>query len=147
MIGDDRADLLAARPDLAPAERRAIESAAPITYWVNHRISAVARILAAGEATPLYYRHSGFTYATTWDRGPLSEALRVAGDDDALFLAELRARGFTHLVVNPVMLAIWAERGWGDPALTAERIVRAAERGARLVAADPAGRRLYELSP
>lgn len=101
------------------------------TVFINYFLPAEARILFVGEAAPLYYL-AEFTYQTTWDRGPFSQAMR-ASDDPADWIRFLRERGFTHLLIDANMLTIWEQSGWNDRKLTAERVVSAAENHATLI--------------
>ena len=72
---------------LSPSERRRMsDSVAAI--GLNYALPEGAKILLVGDATPLYYR-ADVTYQTTWDRGPLSAAMRSHPDDPSAWLAEL----------------------------------------------------------
>ncbi|MHC4965247.1 MAG: hypothetical protein ACYTGE_10075 [Planctomycetota bacterium] len=128
---------------LTPAQRRELANGSPHIF-VNHLLPAQARVLSVGDAAPLYYRRA-ITYQTTWDRGPLSRAMDHRPDDPAGWMDELRAEGFTHLLVQPTMLRIWAESEWNDPRITAESVVGAAQRHAVLAQEFPGGLRLYRL--
>jgi hypothetical protein len=127
---------------LSDRERVALAEAFPavdLNYGLGHR----ARTLLVGDAAPLYYR-ADIAYQTTWDRGPLSEIMRET-DDPQQWLTRLRARGFTHLLVDPQMLELWSKEGWNDPLITAQRVLGAAERFATLEREFPGGVRLYRL--
>jgi hypothetical protein len=129
---------------LPPADRRALSDVSPVVT-VNWLLEANRRVLLVGQAAPLYY-HSSFTYQTTWDRGPLSHAMDQAGETAEAWIPALREAGYTHLLVDPTMLEIWTERGWGDPRLTARRILDGADRLATLIGEYPDGTRLYALA-
>ncbi len=101
------------------------------------------RTLLIGDAAPLYYR-GNFAYQTTWDRGPMSEAMRSTPDQPR-WLATLRRQGFTHVLVEPHMLARWANEKWNDPLLTPDRVLGALEPNARLEQQFPGDVRLYRL--
>ena len=58
---------------------------------------------------------------------------------------EARADGFTHLLVNPGMLAMWDREGWNDPRLTPQRVLDAADEHAELIGEFPDGSRLYQV--
>ncbi|MCH7797610.1 MAG: hypothetical protein IID28_04075 [Planctomycetes bacterium] len=107
-------------------------------------LPSAATVLLVGDATPLYYR-GDVAYQTTWDRGPLSSAMRASPDDPAAWLDDLREKGFTHILVAPRMLRIWQGSGWNDPLITAERVIDAADRYAILELVSPGGERLYRL--
>ncbi len=128
---------------LSPSQRRSMsDSVAAI--GLNYDLPDGARVLAVGDATPLYYR-ADVTYQTTWDRGPLSAAMRSRPDDPSAWVADLREQGFTHLLVAPTMLAIWERSGWNDPLITASRVLDMADRFAELHRKFPGGERLYLL--
>ena len=128
---------------LSPSERRRMsDSVAAI--GLNYALPEGAKILLVGDATPLYYR-ADVTYQTTWDRGPLSAAMRSHPDDPSAWLAELREQGFTHLLVAPTMLAIWERSGWNDPLITATRVLDMADRFANLQREFQGGERLYRV--
>jgi len=128
---------------LLPSERRVISNQLPAVY-LNHVMDAETRTLLVGEAAPLYYR-GDVAYQTTWDRGPLSRAMDLRPDDPAGWMDALRAEGFTHLLVEPTMLRIWAESGWNDHRITVEGVLDAADRHALLEREFPHGVRLYRL--
>ena len=111
---------------------------------INHGLEEGAKVLLVGDAAPLYYRGE-VVYQTTWDRGPLSDAMRDQGDDPAAWFEALRRRGFTHLLVEPTMLLIWQRESWNDPLITAERVLDAADRYAEPVQVFPNGQHLYRL--
>ncbi|MFM1822045.1 MAG: hypothetical protein RI967_311, partial [Planctomycetota bacterium] len=56
--------------------------------------------------------------ATVFDRGPFEEAAEAAPGEPRAWGAALRARGFTHALVDPTMLGRWSASGWLAPALT-----------------------------
>jgi len=129
---------------LSPAQRRRMaDSVAAI--GLNYDLPAGAKVLAVGDATPLYYR-ADVTYQTTWDRGPLSAAMRSSPDDPSAWIADLREQGFTHLLVAPTMLAIWERSGWNDPLITASRVMGMADRFADLQHEFQGGERLYRVA-
>ncbi|MHC5113322.1 MAG: hypothetical protein ACYTGP_02695 [Planctomycetota bacterium] len=132
-------------PQLSETERADVIANSVPGLWVNYMLGPRARILCVGDATPFYYRRDDLVYQTTWDRGPVSAALAAAGDDDFALVEALMRDGFTHVLVDPTMLALWAEEGWNDPALTADRVVGALTRFATEVVRLPSGVRLYEL--
>ena len=57
------------------------------------------------------------SYATA-----LKSAMRSAPDDPAAWFDALRAAGYTHVVVNPIMLDVWEGSGWNDPLITSRRV-------------------------
>jgi hypothetical protein len=128
---------------LAPSQRRELADGSPYIF-VNHVLPTQATVLSVGDAAPLYYR-GAIVYQTTWDRGPLSRAMDNHPDDPAGWIEGLRAEGFTHLLVQPTMLRVWAESAWNDPRVTAESVLGAADRHAETVQEFPDGARLYRL--
>ena len=145
--GDRTKSYLLEHANLDQEQRRALLADAPAAYFVNHALPPTSRVLLVGEATPFYYRGDAIAYQTTWDRGPLSDAMRAAGDDPAAWMTTLADSGFTHLLVNATMLRIWEDAGWNDPLLTADRVVAAAEGSATLLWRSRDGIALYRLAP
>ncbi len=129
---------------LAEQDRHAAAESIP-AVMINYGLPPGSRTLLVGEATPLYYRLSRIAYQTTWDRGPLSAAMQRSPAAPQEWLRDLRREGFTHLLVNPVMLDLWEQEGWNDPHLTAGSVVDAAERFATPVRRFPDGLLLYRL--
>jgi hypothetical protein len=81
-------------------------------------------IYLLGDSTPLYYRPR-VLYHTTWDRSPLGDAVRQAGDDPAAWARILRERGIRYIVVNMSELHRLIEAdGWYDPDVTVDRVRR-----------------------
>ncbi len=128
---------------LTESQRSELEDRWP-EIFVNYRLPQGARVLMVGEAAPLYYQGS-FDYQTTWDRGPLSRIMREQPDDPAAWMQSLRRAGYTHLLVNRVMLEIWEHEGWNDPLITAARVIGAAEAHARTLQTFPGGTTIYAL--
>lgn len=112
--------------------------------YLNTQLTANRLVLFVGEAAPFYYR-CNFTYSTTWDRGPLSRLMREHGDDAQTIIASLGKEGYTHLLINPTMLARWEAAGWNDPLITADGIITLADGLGTLEMAWPTGERLYRL--
>ncbi len=129
---------------LSPSQRRSMSDRVA-AIGLNYALPDGAKILLVGDATPLYYR-ADVTYQTTWDRGPLSAAMRSRPDDPSAWLAELREQGFTHLLVAPTMLAIWERSGWNDPLITATRVLDMADRFADLQREFQGGELLYRVA-
>ncbi|NNM26065.1 MAG: hypothetical protein HKO59_08785, partial [Phycisphaerales bacterium] len=92
-----------------------------------------------------YYDPARIVYHTTWDRGPLSAALDRHPDDPAAWMRMLRAEGFTHVLIDPVMLHIWGNAGWRDPRLDPGMLLSAMSTEATVVARTPSGVTLYRL--
>jgi 4-amino-4-deoxy-L-arabinose transferase-like glycosyltransferase len=113
---------------------------------INRLLPGSALVLLVGDATPFYHTRP-IAYQTTWDRGPFSAAMREIPDDPASWIESLRRRGFTHLLVDPVMLRIWDRFRWNDSLLTADRVLRAAETHAEAIARFPDGSAIYCLTP
>ncbi len=128
---------------LSPSQRHSLVDRVP-AIALNYDTPGAAKILLVGDATPLYYR-AAVTYQTTWDRGPLSAAIRAHPDDPPAWLADLRTQGFTHVFVAPTMLAIWERSGWNDPLITASSVLETIDRYAELQQDFPNGERLYRL--
>jgi hypothetical protein len=55
-----------------------------------------------------------------WDRGEFDRVVDEAPGTPAAWGPRLRARGFTHAVIDPTMLSVWARSGWINPALASD---------------------------
>lgn len=116
-----------------PDEAAGIRAIAPASWWVNHELPDDARILLVGESAVWHLDPSRIAWRTVWDRDELTTWLD-AGDDDPAQLdwtEPAAAAGFTHVLVDEVMLENWAdaERRWNDPRMTwAELSARAGDR-------------------
>lgn len=125
----------------APADMDAIMRAPSAALVVNHLVGNDARVLLVGEARPFWFRSDALprgdagaiVWQTTWDRGPLSVAMRRSPDDSRAWTRDLLSEGITHVLIDPAMLERWARSGWNDPLLTATRAMRLAEPPNRVV--------------
>lgn len=106
---------------LSPQQRQALGEKVPAVY-LNDRAFADRSTLLVGEARPFYFLND-VAYQTTWDRGPLSDVMRNDPESPQRWVAALRALGFTHVLINVEMLQRWADRGWNDPLITADRVL------------------------
>jgi hypothetical protein len=129
---------------LSPAERETIGRESLPALYLNYLLPPGSRVLFVGEAAPFYYTGE-FTYQTTWDRGPLSHVMREDPDDPAAWIQYLRSLGYTHVLVNPVMLRVWERSRWNDPLLTLDRVMMLMESHAQLEHAWGHDERLYRL--
>lgn len=80
-----------------------------------------ARVVTLG-ANAVFWWPTVPTYASVWNEHPLIATLEAtdAGMDAAR--AALRTRGWTHVVIDEVMLNVWRRSGWLDPRITPERV-------------------------
>lgn len=132
--------------DELSAEKRAEWVTTFPMILINHAMPANAKVLFIGDATPLFVRdQSRINYQTTWDRGPLSRIMREHPDDPHAWVKSLRDLGFTHMLINPDMLARWERAGWNDPLITSLRVMNMAQAHARLVHRFPNGEAMYRL--
>ena len=125
--------------------RATILDTAPPAYWIGHALDDTARVLLVGDATPFYLPLDRIEYVTVWDRGPVSAALDAAGDAPHAWIGELREQGYTHLLVDPVMLDLWSRAQWGDPRMTAVDMTTGAAAEGTLVRQLGAGKALYRI--
>ena len=125
--GDGARDAIRQAPN--ETARRAAEQSAPLSFFLNHAIPATDRVLLVGDAKPFWYRRTSETmsYATVWDRGPLSVVAAANPDRPEAWGASLSDQGYAWVVIDWAMLANWANKGWLDPNLTEERMQRFAE--------------------
>jgi hypothetical protein len=61
---------------------------------------------------------------TVWDRGVLDRVAGESPDAPETWAAQLKALGFSHVVVQPIMLDVWQQSGWLNPALAPDRWLR-----------------------
>lgn len=127
------ADEIKANADIVPA------------VMINRVLDRSARILLVGESAPLYLDLEKIVYCTVWDRGPMSRVIADHPADSAQWIISLREDSFTHVLLDPVMLTIWRQSGWSDPALDPIELQKAFDQHATLVVAFPNGQRLYQL--
>jgi hypothetical protein len=107
-----------------PPERQAeFIPVAPLEYFLNFAIDPNARILGVGFATP-FYSMRRIEWNTVWDRGVLDGVAAESPDAPETWAARLKARGYSHVVVQPTMLEVWQRSGWLNPALAPERWIR-----------------------
>ncbi len=94
---------------------------APNVFNSINALPPGARVYAEGFATPLYVGKP-ITYHTVWDASPLGEPLQMRGVSGAV--AWLRQRGYTHVLIDFVMLERWHRPGnYGyDQRITPEAI-------------------------
>jgi hypothetical protein len=122
--------------DLAMAstndERAAILAQAPTAYFINFALPKEARILAVGHATPFYFARP-VSWNTVWDRGALDRVADEAPGTPEAWGPRLAALGFTHVLINPTMLARWQASGWLNPQLAPERWIAAFVRANRAI--------------
>lgn len=120
--GDGAALAIRAAPD--DNARNAAQQQAPLSFFMNHLLPPADRILLVGDAKPFWYRRTSdtMTYATVWDRGPLSEVAAANPEHPEQWAATLAARGYTWLVLDWAMISNWGEKQWLDPTLTKERM-------------------------
>lgn len=111
-------------------------------------LSGPVKLLLIGDATPLYYTIP-IAYATTWDRSLLVELLHANDGDLRATVADLRAAGVTHALVNLSEMQRLSDRGRLDPVLSPALVRALAERHGRIVFSWAAGNRQYlvELKP
>lgn len=85
-----------------------------------------------GDSTP-FYVPGPVLYHTTWDTLRPKEASGSAGDAMAALERELRRRGVTGIMVNPMEITRLSGTGWYDPAVTPATARAWAERSMRTV--------------
>jgi hypothetical protein len=83
---------------------------------INYLLPADARLLAVGFSTPFYILRP-LSWSTVWDRGAFDRVIDAAPGTPAAWGPRLRAEGFTHVVIDPVMLEVWMRSGWLNPAM------------------------------
>ena len=99
-----------------PEQRTEIMTQATTPFALNHLVPPNARILGIGFATPFYVQRPIET-TVVWERGAFDVVAAQAPDDPASWGGQLRAQGFTHVVIDLTMLERWAASGWLNPQL------------------------------
>lgn len=112
--------LARALADTPPGKHAELLQFARTEFIVNYRLPESARVLAVGYSTPFYIARE-ISWNTVWDRGALDRVAEQSPGTPAAWGARLRELGFTHVVINPNMLVVWARSGWINPALEPKR--------------------------
>ena len=116
-MGQRTGEMLAkALPELPPEQREAALKQADSAFVINYLLPADARLLAVGFSTPFYILRP-LSWSTVWDRGAFDRVIDAAPGTPAAWGPRLRAEGFTHVVIDPVMLEVWMRSGWLNPAM------------------------------
>lgn len=104
------------------------------------------RVYAVGDATPFYFNEP-ITYHTVWDASPLGHLIDDRGVVEAI--AELRRRGYTHLLIDRFMLNLWWSPGnYGyDPSITPQRLDAIRALGLPTMVDQPGVMVIYDLRP
>ena len=105
--------------ELPPEQQQELLANADSIFMMNFGLPADARIVAIGFATPFYVLRP-MSWTTVWDRGEFDRVVDEAPGTPAAWGPRLRARGFTHAVIDPTMLSVWARSGWINPALASD---------------------------
>jgi hypothetical protein len=108
---------------LPPEQQAEFLPVAPLEYFLNFAIDPNARILGVGFSTP-FYSMRRIEWNTVWDRGVLDRVAGESPDAPETWAAQLKALGFSHVVVQPIMLDVWQQSGWLNPALAPDRWLR-----------------------
>ena len=116
-MGQRTGEMLAtALRELPPEQREAALKQADSAFVINYLLPADARLLAVGFSTPFYILRP-LSWSTVWDRGAFDRVIDAAPGTPAAWGPRLRAEGFTHVVIDPVMLEVWMRSGWLNPAM------------------------------
>lgn len=113
------------------ADRRSFLSEAGPTVYCNFTAAPDDVLYLLGDATPLY--HTGkIVYNTTYDAGPLGDAIAANPQNPARWIDALLARGITRVLVNKAEIDRLSRSGWLDPAITPEAIEQSIGRFGRI---------------
>lgn len=80
-----------------------------------------SRVVTLG-ANAVFWWPTVPTYASVWNEHPLIATLEATDSGMTATRAAMRARGWTHVVIDEVMLNVWRRSGWLDPRITPERV-------------------------
>ena len=81
------------------------------------RLPSSARVVSLGAANVFWWPMIP-SYSTVWNTNPVAHAIGVGNGNAELSLGELRAQGFTHLVIDETMLNLWTRSRWLDTRVT-----------------------------
>lgn len=116
-MGQRTGEMLAsALKELPPDQRDAALKQADSAFVINYLLPADAKLLAVGFSTPFYILRP-LSWSTVWDRGAFDRVIDAAPGTPDAWASRLRAEGFTHVVIDPVMLEVWSRSGWLNPAM------------------------------
>jgi len=138
------AALAEALPALPQEEQAKFVQQAQSSFILNYTLPKDARLVGIGFSTPFYILRP-IAWTTVWDRGEFDRVVDEAPGTPAAWGVRLRMRGFTHAVVSPVMLTVWARSGWLNPALANDRWLRPFLESNRLFARTADGILVVEL--
>lgn len=127
--------------------RKQLLGLAPTPFWINYMLAPESKVLGVGFATPFYIAGGRIDITTVWDRGPFDAAVAEAPTQPETWGAKLRAKGYTHVLIDPVMLSRWASSQWLNPQLVATPWVDPFARANRLIAGTADGKLLIALAP
>jgi len=113
------ASLAGALPQLPREEQAKFIQQAQSPFILNYMMPDNAKLVGIGFATPFYILRP-IAWSTVWDRGVFDRVVDQSPGTPAAWGDRLRADGYTHAVINPVMLSVWARSGWLNPALAVE---------------------------
>lgn len=129
-----------------PESRQQLLQSADSVFLVNYMLPADARVTAIGFSTPFYLMRP-ISWSTVWDRGALDAVVDEAPGTPAVWGARLRAKGYTHALIDPVMLGVWARSGWINPALANDQWLQALVSSNTIVGRGTDGRFIIRLEP
>jgi hypothetical protein len=89
-------------------------------FVLNEMLEPCDRVIALGECRGWYCNRIP-DYHTVWDRGPL-ERMLASGMPAPECVRELRTTGYSHVVVDHLMLRRWRASGWLDAGITDDRV-------------------------
>ncbi len=103
-------------------------------------------IYLLGESTPMYWPPAS-VYHTTWDDGPMSEAMRTHPDEPERWVEALKERRIAAVMVNAGELARLEMSGWLGPELSASNVAEVLGRLERVRTWPGRGLTLYAVRP
>ncbi len=86
------------------------------TFMVNFALPPEAKIVGIGYSTPFYLSRP-VSWCTVWDRGVFDKVVDESPGTPESWGTRLRSLGYTHAIIDPVMLSVWTRSGWLNPAL------------------------------
>ena len=138
--------LVTAMKDMLPSQRDEALRQADSAFLINYALPPESKFVGIGYSTPFYLVRP-ISWSTVWDRGEFDRVADEAPGTPGVWGARLRAQGFTHAVIDPVMLNVWARSGWLNPALASGTWVEPFVKANTLVAQTVDGKLIVSLTP
>lgn len=116
---------IAFRPSLERAQSaerlKFFDQPVPPEWFVNIVLPSNAKLYLLGGSLP-FYMQVPVVYHVAWEKSPLGEAMRRSPGNPDAWLADLRAAGITHVLVDFGELARLTASNYSDPLVTPKAV-------------------------